>query len=152
MRYLMRSLALVAAVAAMPYPAAAQNAPAPALSRATLGQDFDALPAEARERVRNAFRVGTPQLDDAAIRQRWDAMTAAQRAEAVQTRDRDRDRTRDRDRDVTRDQSRDRDRDRDRDRSAAPQPGGGTAGAGGGSAGGGGGSGGSGGSGSGSGR
>lgn len=53
-----------------------------------LGRDFDALPPGARERVQNAFRQGAPDLDDGAIRQRWNAMTPQQRGETLTARER----------------------------------------------------------------
>lgn len=105
-----RRLVLLAAFAAVPHLAAAQSARnAPAAAGAALGQDFDALPAQVRERVGETFRIGSPDLGDAAIRQRWDGMTRRQREEALRRCDRD------------------RDRDRDRIQSGVPQPRGGAA-------------------------
>jgi hypothetical protein len=48
-----------------------------------LEPDFDALPPGAKDRVVAAFRAGTPDLDEAAIRQRWNAMTPSQRGEVL---------------------------------------------------------------------
>ncbi|MCU0987725.1 MAG: hypothetical protein MUC89_22830, partial [Acetobacteraceae bacterium] len=53
-----------------------------------LGRDFDALPPGARAQVQSSFRVGAPDLDDAAIRQRWNAMTPQQRGETLTARER----------------------------------------------------------------
>lgn len=53
-----------------------------------LGRDFDDLPVGAKERVTNAFRVGSPELDDAGVRQRWNAMTPQQRGETLTARER----------------------------------------------------------------
>lgn len=53
-----------------------------------LGQEFDALPPGARDRVGAAFREGSPGLDDAAVRQRWNAMTPGQRGETLTARER----------------------------------------------------------------
>jgi hypothetical protein len=48
-----------------------------------LGRDYDTLPPGAKERVAGAFRQATPGLDEAAIRQRWDSMSPAQRGEVL---------------------------------------------------------------------
>jgi hypothetical protein len=53
-----------------------------------LGRDFDDLPPGARERVQNEFRQGSPDLDDAGVRQRWNSMTPDQRGEALTARKR----------------------------------------------------------------
>jgi hypothetical protein len=53
-----------------------------------LGRDFDALPPGARERVQDAFRQGSPDIDDGALRQRWNAMTPQQRGETLTARER----------------------------------------------------------------
>lgn len=48
-----------------------------------LARDFATLPPGARERVSQAFRAGTPDIGEEAIRQRWDAMTPGQRGEVL---------------------------------------------------------------------
>jgi hypothetical protein len=53
-----------------------------------LGQDFDSLPPGARDRVTQAFRSGSPDLDEAGVRQRWNAMTPDQRGETLTMRER----------------------------------------------------------------
>lgn len=81
-----RSLLLAVAVAA-PGLALAQPVPGPRHDE-VLGRDFDQLPPGARERVQNAFREGSPGLDDGALRQRWNAMTPQQRGETLTARER----------------------------------------------------------------
>jgi hypothetical protein len=58
-----------------------------------LGRDFDALPPGARERVQDAFRQGSPDIDERALRERWNAMTPQQRGETLTARERARTRT-----------------------------------------------------------
>jgi uncharacterized membrane protein YgcG len=90
-----RTLALM--LCALPFGAAAQppgRGPDPARHEVTLGQDFDDLPPGARQRVTTAFRQGTPNLEDAGVRQRWDAMTADQRGETLRMRERQQTRAR----------------------------------------------------------
>ncbi len=85
-----RRAVLALAFAALPGLAFAQQPPAQVGARheQMLGQDFDDLPPGARERVQNAFRQDSPDLDDGAIRQRWNAMTPDQRGQTLTARDR----------------------------------------------------------------
>jgi translation initiation factor IF-2 len=82
-----RRFLLLAAVLGWPVAAVAQPAPGPRHDE-MLGRDFDQLGPGARERVQNAFREGSPGLDDAAMRQRWNAMTPQQRGETLTARER----------------------------------------------------------------
>jgi hypothetical protein len=75
----------------LPFSALAQQAgrgPDPERHAVTLGQDFDDLPPGPRARVTAAFREGSPDLDEDAVRQRWNAMTAEQRGETLTMRER----------------------------------------------------------------
>jgi hypothetical protein len=48
-----------------------------------LARDFSALPPGAQQRVTEAFRGGTPDLPEADVQSRWNAMTAEQRGEVL---------------------------------------------------------------------
>jgi hypothetical protein len=48
-----------------------------------LGQNFEALPQPAKDRVTSAFRQGQPDLPLADVQARWDAMTSTQRGEVL---------------------------------------------------------------------
>ncbi|WP_146217162.1 hypothetical protein [Falsiroseomonas bella] len=48
-----------------------------------LARDFSALPPGAQQRVTEAFRAGTPDLPEADVQARWNAMTAQQRGEVL---------------------------------------------------------------------
>lgn len=90
-RRLLGSCLLGTMLLGLPFAVTAQppgRGPDPARHEVTLGQDFDDLPPGARQRVTTAFRQGTPDLDDAGIRQRWNAMTADQRGETLRMRER----------------------------------------------------------------
>jgi hypothetical protein len=79
-----RRLLLGLFLAAAPAAAVAQPATRRgARHEEVLGRNFDALPPGAKDRVTPAFRAGTPDLDEAAIRQRWDSMTPGQRGEVL---------------------------------------------------------------------
>jgi hypothetical protein len=92
----MRKHVLILALCALPWAAAAQGGGASAGNRQApaLAQNFDDLSPQSRDRVGAAFRSGSPDLDDAAIRQRWDAMTADQRGETLRARERQQTRSR----------------------------------------------------------
>lgn len=85
-----RRVVLALAFGALPGLAFAQapRAQVGARHEQMLGQDFDDLPPGARERVQNAFRQGSPDLDGGAIRQRWNAMTPDQRGQTLTARER----------------------------------------------------------------
>jgi len=90
-----RRALLTLAAAALPMgllapPALAQGRPSQPGPRHDdmLGRDFDELPQGARERVQGAFRQGSPDLDDRALRERWNAMTPQQRGETLTARER----------------------------------------------------------------
>lgn len=115
-----RRLVLGLALGTAPLLAAAQ----PARRRGPgdgFGPDFDGLPQDMRERVRNGFRIGSPDLDDDAIRRRWNGMTPSQRAETLQARERERERMLA----LERERQRERQRMLERDRRHMQGPGGG---------------------------
>jgi hypothetical protein len=82
----MRRRHLVAlALAGLPASALAQPAPA---RRAryhdeVLTRSYETLPPGAKERVAAAFRAGSPDVTEDAIRQRWDSMEPNQRGEVL---------------------------------------------------------------------
>jgi hypothetical protein len=83
-----RAVFLAAVIAALPGAALAQPANRATRHDEVLGRDFDALPPGAKDRVSAAFRGGTPDITEAQMRERWNAMTPDQRGEVLTIQDR----------------------------------------------------------------